>query len=106
MSANETKILNKILKLLTKFVEYEINGKQFKDKYEEIWHANLDVKMQDEVKDLVDILHSDVDCFESNPKLLKELRNQKDEMSKLYLDENQLRNLAKKKLKKLKEFID
>lgn len=102
-------IMNKIILLLEKFVAKEINGSLFEKEYMELWMYIRDKKVRtnEKAQEILDELWSDVDCYESDPKLLAELRSEDSDMARqgMYLDEDQLRALAKEKLKKLKKLL-
>lgn len=107
---NKAERLRSILELMKDFVDGNISAKNFERKYMLIWNYIRDKSLyySHKIQTILDELFTDVDTFESNNKLLKELRKEMKEdgytikqINKMYTDEEGLKKYVKAKLKKL-----
>ena len=104
---NKKDVLKKIVKLVEDFIEKRIDGKQYEKQFIIIWNERMKIKFNDEIDDIIDDMFGDVDRYESNPKLLRELIKEDEKMGihDIYLNDVQLRKRANDKLRKLKSIM-
>lgn len=103
MKSSERSALLEYISLCEDFLAKKISGDEFRGTYFKLSGADKNLYEDEEVSRLIDWIYPEIDVYEPNPNLLKDLQQEKPNW---YLGDNEIRSKVRDFVSKIKPLVN